>query len=170
MTSPDTLSAARSRVGVGAGSWAGAQAEAAGEPGLDQRECLSSAIAPGLYRPPSYSLDALRADLNRFTFLLLGGNDGEFLLGEDPPNARNRPRLRSVLLANKITGPAAKCGQNSRKTAVETHERSHARTGQRHSRGGSGGTDRLEVRAGHDRGEDHAARLPPLQSGLSGID
>jgi hypothetical protein len=43
-------------------------------------ECLSSAIAPGLYRPPSYSLDALRADLNRFTFLL----------GEDPPNARNR--------------------------------------------------------------------------------
>jgi len=125
MTSPDTLSAARSRVGVGAGSWAGAQAEAAGEPGLDQRECLSSAIAPGLYRPPSYSLDALRADLNRFTFLL-GGNDSEILLGEDPPNARNRPRLRSVLLANKITGPAAKCGQNSRKTAVETHERSHA--------------------------------------------
>ena len=62
--------------------------------------CLSSAIAPGLYRPPSYSLDALRADLNRFTFLL-GGNDREFLLGEDPPNARNRtPRLRS-LLANK---------------------------------------------------------------------
>jgi hypothetical protein len=119
MTSPDTLSAARSRVGVGAGSWAGAQAEAAGEPGLDQRECLSSAIVPGLYRPPSYSLDALRADLNRFTFLL-GGNDGEILLGEDPPNARNRPRLRSVLLANKITGPAAKCGQNSRKTAVET--------------------------------------------------
>src|SRR5580704_13717930 len=99
MTSPDTLSAARSRVGVGAGSWAGAQAEAAGEPGLDQRECLSSAIVPGLYRPPSYSLDALRADLNRFTFLL-GGNDGEILLGEDPPNARNRPRLRSVL-ANK---------------------------------------------------------------------
>jgi hypothetical protein len=27
--------------------------------------------------------DALRADLDRFTFLL-GGNDGEFLLGEDP--------------------------------------------------------------------------------------
>jgi hypothetical protein len=33
---------------------------------------------------PAYSLNALRADLDRFTFLL-GGNDGEFLLGEDPP-------------------------------------------------------------------------------------
>jgi hypothetical protein len=32
---------------------------------------------------PAYGLDALRADLDRFTFLL-GGNDGEFLLGEDP--------------------------------------------------------------------------------------
>jgi hypothetical protein len=40
---------------------------------------------------PAYGLDALRADLDRFTFLL-GGNDGEFLLGEDPPNARNRPQ------------------------------------------------------------------------------
>jgi hypothetical protein len=34
---------------------------------------------------PAYGLDALRADLDRFTFLL-GGNDGEFLLGEDPPD------------------------------------------------------------------------------------
>jgi hypothetical protein len=33
---------------------------------------------------PAYNLDALRADLDRFTFLL-GGNDGEFLLGQDPP-------------------------------------------------------------------------------------
>jgi len=33
---------------------------------------------------PAYGLDALRADLDRFSFLL-GGNDGEFLLGEDPP-------------------------------------------------------------------------------------
>ena len=33
---------------------------------------------------PAYGLDALRNDLNRFAFLL-GGNDGEFLLGEDPP-------------------------------------------------------------------------------------
>jgi len=33
---------------------------------------------------PAYGLDALRSDLDRFTFLL-GGNDGEFLLGEDPP-------------------------------------------------------------------------------------
>ena len=33
---------------------------------------------------PAYGLDALRADLDRFTFLL-GGSDGEFLLGEDPP-------------------------------------------------------------------------------------
>jgi hypothetical protein len=72
----------------------GPQAEAAGEPGLDQRECLSSAIAPGLYRPPSDSLDALRADLNRFTFLL-GGNDGKILLREDLPNTRNRPLHRA---------------------------------------------------------------------------
>jgi hypothetical protein len=33
---------------------------------------------------PAYGPDALHADLDRFTFLL-GGNDGEFLLGEDPP-------------------------------------------------------------------------------------
>jgi hypothetical protein len=33
---------------------------------------------------PAYGLDTLRADLDRFTFLL-GGNDGEFLLGQDPP-------------------------------------------------------------------------------------
>jgi hypothetical protein len=33
---------------------------------------------------PAYGPDALRADLDRFTFLL-GGNDGEFLLGGDPP-------------------------------------------------------------------------------------
>ena len=33
---------------------------------------------------PAYGPDALRADLDRFTFLL-GGNDGEFLFGEDPP-------------------------------------------------------------------------------------
>jgi hypothetical protein len=32
----------------------------------------------------AYGLDALRADLDRFTFLL-GGNDGEFLTGQDPP-------------------------------------------------------------------------------------
>ena len=33
---------------------------------------------------PAYGLHALRTDLDRFTFLL-GGNDGEFLFGEDPP-------------------------------------------------------------------------------------
>jgi len=32
---------------------------------------------------PAYGLDALRADLDRFTFLL-GGSDGEYLFGEDP--------------------------------------------------------------------------------------
>jgi hypothetical protein len=32
---------------------------------------------------PAYGLDALRADLDRFTFLL-GGSDGEYLLGEYP--------------------------------------------------------------------------------------
>jgi hypothetical protein len=32
---------------------------------------------------PAYGPDALRSDLDRFTFLL-GGNDGEFLLGEPP--------------------------------------------------------------------------------------
>ena len=57
---------------------------------------------------PAYGPDALRADLDRFTFLL-GGNDGEFLLGDDPDLPL---RLRSKL-ANKITGPAAERGQNS---------------------------------------------------------
>ena len=33
---------------------------------------------------PAYGLDTLRSELDRFTFLL-GGNDGEYLLGEDPP-------------------------------------------------------------------------------------
>jgi hypothetical protein len=33
---------------------------------------------------PAYDLDALRNDLNRFAFLL-GGNNGEYLLGHDPP-------------------------------------------------------------------------------------
>jgi hypothetical protein len=33
---------------------------------------------------PAYGLDTLRADLDRFAFLL-GGNDGEFLTGQDPP-------------------------------------------------------------------------------------
>jgi hypothetical protein len=32
---------------------------------------------------PAYGVDALRNDLDRFTFLL-GGSSGEFLLGEDP--------------------------------------------------------------------------------------
>ena len=68
---------------------------------------------------PAYGLDALRADLEHFTFLL-GGNDGEFLLGEDPalpPTARPRSKLtnknhrssrqvRSELANNR--------GQNSR--------------------------------------------------------
>lgn len=50
------------------------------------------AADPGILAPsllafighPAYGLDTLHADLDRFTFLL-GGNDGEFLLGEDPP-------------------------------------------------------------------------------------
>jgi hypothetical protein len=33
---------------------------------------------------PAYGLDQLRADLDRFTFLL-GGNDGEFPAGDNPP-------------------------------------------------------------------------------------
>jgi IstB-like ATP binding protein len=33
---------------------------------------------------PAYGLEALRADLDRFTFLL-GGNYCEFLTGQDPP-------------------------------------------------------------------------------------
>ncbi len=37
----------------------------------------------GFIGHPAYGPDALRADLDRFTFLL-GGDDGEFLLGEDP--------------------------------------------------------------------------------------
>jgi hypothetical protein len=46
-----------------------------------------AALAPSLLAyigHPAYNLGALRADLDRFAFLL-GGNDGEFLLGDDPP-------------------------------------------------------------------------------------
>lgn len=42
---------------------------------------------------PAYGPDALRADLDRFAFLL-GGNDGEFLLGEDPDLPRVLCRRR----------------------------------------------------------------------------
>ena len=54
----------------------------------------------GFIGHPAYGPDALRADLHRFAFLL-GGNDGEFLLREEP----DLPGL-----------PAA--------TAVRTHEQS----------------------------------------------
>jgi hypothetical protein len=37
----------------------------------------------GFIGHPAYGPDALRADLNRFTFLL-GGNDGEHLFGPGP--------------------------------------------------------------------------------------
>jgi hypothetical protein len=37
---------------------------------------------------PAYGPDALHADLDRFTFLL-GGNDGEFLFGDDPDLPRH---------------------------------------------------------------------------------
>jgi hypothetical protein len=40
--------------------------------------------APGDGDSLTTNLGALRADLDRFAFLL-GGNDSEFLLGDDPP-------------------------------------------------------------------------------------
>ena len=81
---------------------------------------------------PAYGLDALRADLDRFTFLL-GGNDGEFLLGEDPavpPPARPRSKLtnknhrssrqvRSELANNR--------GQNSRTKPRHRRQAGHTR-------------------------------------------
>jgi len=45
---------------------------------------------------PAYGPDALHADLDRFTFLL-GGNDGEFLFGDDPDLPATPPRPRSEL-------------------------------------------------------------------------
>jgi hypothetical protein len=45
---------------------------------------LLAASLPGFIGHPACGPDALRADLDRFTFLL-GGNDGEFPLGEGPP-------------------------------------------------------------------------------------
>ena len=65
------------------------------EPSLHAGQPVGVAAQPPLGHP-AYGPDALRADLDRFTFLL-GGNDGEFLLGEDPglppPPARPRPEL-----------------------------------------------------------------------------
>ena len=60
---------------------------------------------------PSYGTQQLRNDLDRFAFLL-GGNDGEFLLGEDPPNARNRPQTAATSRERKSPVQPAKCGQN----------------------------------------------------------
>jgi hypothetical protein len=65
----------------------------------------------GFIGHPAYGPDALRADLDRFAFLL-GGNDGEFLLGEDPALSRHPPD-RGQNSRTEITRPAAKCGQNS---------------------------------------------------------
>jgi hypothetical protein len=61
---------------------------------LDDRRSCASALSAVIAMARSSSrtggrgasgvTGALRADLDRFTFLL-GGNDGEHLLGEDPP-------------------------------------------------------------------------------------
>jgi hypothetical protein len=47
------------------------------------RERLTASLLAHIGHP-AYGPDALRADLDRFAFLL-GGNDGEFLTGEEPP-------------------------------------------------------------------------------------
>jgi hypothetical protein len=49
---------------------------------------------------PAYGPDALRADLDRLAFLL-GGNDGEFLLGDDP----DLPRCPLVIRREALCGP-----------------------------------------------------------------
>jgi hypothetical protein len=51
-------------------------------------------VAPSCISHPAYGLDALRTDLDRLTFLL-GGNDGESLLGENPAWPRNGDREKS---------------------------------------------------------------------------
>jgi len=71
------------------------------------------------------NLGALRADLDRFAFLL-GGNDGEFLSATTRPDPA-RPRSS---LTSKPGGCAAHRGQNPRATAVNTH-------GQNQSHGGT---------------------------------
>ncbi len=43
-----------------------------------------AASLPGYIGHPAYGPDALRADLDRFAFLL-GGSDGEHLTGRPPP-------------------------------------------------------------------------------------
>jgi hypothetical protein len=50
---------------------------------------------------------------------LLGGNDGEFLLGEDPPNARNRAH-------SAVTSHEQKSATQP-PSAVETHEQPRSR-------------------------------------------
>jgi hypothetical protein len=62
---------------------------------------------------PAYGPDALRADLDRLAFLL-GGNDGEFLLGDDPELPRHP--AKTTVKTHEQKSPA----QPPR--AVRTHE------------------------------------------------
>jgi hypothetical protein len=62
---------------------------------------------------PAYGPDALHADLDRFTFLL-GGNDGEFLLGDDPDLPRQP--AETAVKTHEQKSPAQP------PSAVRTHE------------------------------------------------
>jgi hypothetical protein len=89
------------------------------------RTCIDTAdperlVAPllGFVGHPAYGPDALRADLDRFAFLL-GGNDGEFLLREDPdlpvPGgimvAWRLPPLISLSSCAQPPQPTSACGR-----------------------------------------------------------
>jgi hypothetical protein len=64
---------------------------------------------------PAYGPDALHADMDRFTFLL-GGNDGEFLLGDDPDLPRHPAETAVKTREQKSPAqpPTAVRSQNSR--------------------------------------------------------
>jgi hypothetical protein len=62
---------------------------------------------------PAYGPDALHADLDRFTFLP-GGNDGEFLLGDDPDLPRHP--AETAVRTHEQKSPAQP------PSAVRTHE------------------------------------------------
>jgi hypothetical protein len=74
---------------------------------------------------PAYGPDALHADLDRFAFLL-GGNDGEFLLGEDPDltplSGDSYVRSLSMKSARSLVLSVEPAGQEHRASSAMTDE------------------------------------------------
>jgi hypothetical protein len=69
---------------------------------------------------PAYGPDALHADLDRFTFLL-GGNDGEFLFGDDPDLPRHlaETTVKTHLAVASVGGAGLRRARDDRRGRPE---------------------------------------------------